>query len=415
MLSFALSLLALIRSPLPTSRSAVVRAPPARAVLKEPEAVVGQVATANPTDSFADKLYDGKKEMAPIWGGLRVGTRRIVVVTGATSGLGLWCTKALADKGDYFVICAVRNPEKMDRAAIEVGIDRNDYLAMKLELGSLQSVRDFVDNLKKFTPARPLNHLICNAAVYRPADPKPAWTDDGHEMSMGVNHLGHFLLLQLLLPELKRAKKARVCVVGSITGNSNTIGGGFVYPRAEIGELDGLKRGPGSEMVDGGSFDGAKAYKDAKALNMMTVTELHRRFHQSTGITFASMYPGCIAETNLFREKRGWFKTAFPLFMKYVTGAYVSETEAGARLAQVIDDPQCTKSGVYWSWNGNAQQVGLKSRVLNKETGEWEWQIQGAGGSGGDIFENEFSGMIRDERRAKLAYDYSMEAVADFL
>ena len=123
------------------------------------------------------------------------------------------------------------------RLCVQIGINRNDYLAMKLELGSLQSVKDFADNLKAFTPQRPLNHLICNAAVYRPADPVPAWTDDGYEMSVGVNHLGHFLLCQLLLPELKRAKNARLCVVGSITGNSNTIGGGLVYPRAEIGEL----------------------------------------------------------------------------------------------------------------------------------------------------------------------------------
>ena len=65
--------------------------------------------------------------------------------------------------------------------------------------------------------------------------------------------------LQLLLPDLERAKGARCVVVGSITGTSNTIGGGFVYPRAEIGELKGLKKGGGrsSEMVDGGKFDDA--------------------------------------------------------------------------------------------------------------------------------------------------------------
>merc|ERR1719326_500491 len=102
--------------------------------------------------------------------------------------------------------------------AKEVGISKNDYCAMYLELASLQSVNDFIENLNLFIPARPPTHLICNAAVYRPADPKPAWTDDGHEMSVGVNHLGHFLLLQLLMPELQRAKNARVCVVGSITG-----------------------------------------------------------------------------------------------------------------------------------------------------------------------------------------------------
>ena len=66
-----------------------------------------------------------------------------------------------------------------------------------------------------------------------------------------------------------------------------------------------------------------------------------------------------MSETGLFREKRGWFRSLFPVFMKYVTGGYVSEAEAGDRLAQVVYDPVASKSGVYWSWNGNAQQVGL--------------------------------------------------------
>jgi protochlorophyllide reductase len=267
--------------------------------------------------------------------------------------------------------------------------------------------------VKLFIPARPLSHLICNAAVYRPADPKPAWTDDGYEMSVGVNHLGHFLLVNMLLPELKRAKNARCVIVGSITGNSNTIGGGFVYPRADIGELKGLLNGPGMEMVNGGKFDGAKAYKDAKALNMMTVEELHRRYHDDTGIVFNSMYPGCIAETNLFREKRQWFRSLFPVFMKYVTGGYVSEKEAGERLAQTIWDPRCNKSGVYWSWNGNAQQVGFMKQTKDTDSGKIKYEVQGAGGSGGDLFENEFSGMIKDERRAKLAWDYSMKVCQD--
>merc|ERR1719183_1959342 len=318
-------------------------------------------------------------------GGLKVGSRKIVVVTGASSGLGLWCTKSLVDKGNYFVICGVRDVEKMRRAARELGIKKEAYLPLRLELGSMESIKNFAKNIKLFCPQRPIDHLVCNAAIYRPTDPVPAWTDDGYEMSFGVNHLGQFLLVQLLLPDLKRkneelkrnnssAKKARVCWVGSITGNNNTIGGGLVYPRAEVGELQGLKQGPGAKMGNGGKFDGAKAYKDSKALNMMTITELHRRFHEETGIEFSSMYPGCIAETNLFREKRRWFKRVFPLFMKYVTGGYVSEVEAGERLAQVIYGPQCSKSGVYWSWNGNAQMVGLKSRVLNKKTGKWEWQ-----------------------------------------
>ena len=218
-------------------------------------------------------------------------------------------------------------------------------------------------------------------------------------MSLQVNHLGHFLLTQLLLPQLKKADSSRVCIVGSVTGNKNTVAGSLVKPVADVGELEGLQRGPGAEMVDGASFYGAKAYKDAKALNMMTVLELHRRLHDETGIVFNSMYPGCIAMTSLCREKREWFRYFFfPTLMKAI-GSYVTQPEAGERLASVVVDDVTAKSGVYWSWNGDAKYMGVGN----------------AGGSGGSIFENSFSGMVQDERLGKLAWDYSMEAVKDFL
>ena len=102
--------------------------------------------------------------------------------------------------------------------------------------------------------------------------------------------------------------------MGSVTGNSNTIAGKFVKPVAELGTLEGLAAGGAKASAMAASpseaFDGAKAYKDAKALNMMTVLEMHRRFHEETGVVFSSIYPGCIAETNLFREKRQWFRRA---------------------------------------------------------------------------------------------------------
>jgi len=132
---------------------------------------------------------------------------------------------------------------------------------------------------------------------------------------------------------------------------------------------------------------------------MMTVLELHRRLHDTTGITFNSMYPGCIAMTSLFREKREWFRYFFfPTLMKAI-GSYVTQNEAGQRLAQVVDDATTDKSGVYWSWNGDAKYMGVGN----------------AGGAGGSLFENEFSGMVMDEQLGELAWDYSMAAVKDFL
>lgn len=72
---------------------------------------------------------------------------------------------------------------------------------------------------------------------------------------------------------------------------------------------------------------------------MLTVREMHRRLHEKTGVTFSSLYPGCIAETGLFREHYKLFRTLFPPFQKYITKGYVSEDEAGRRLAQVCSPP----------------------------------------------------------------------------
>lgn len=351
------------------------------------------------------KLYlPQDKEAAKVLGGTKIGSRKLTVITGASSGLGLNCAVALAKTGRHFIVMAVRDVEKGKRVAREMGMPDNAYVVMKLELGNLQSVRDFVFNLKAFKSARPVDNLICNAAVYKPTDPEPAWTDDGFEQSMGINHFGHFLLTNLMVDDMKKAKDARMCIVGSITGNTNTVGGGLVYPQADLGNLQGFEKGAKEpvSMADGKPFFGAKAYKDSKVCNMMTVSELHRRYHDSTGISFSSMYPGCIADTPLFREKRPWFRKAFPWFMKYVTGGYVGMEEAGVRLAQVVDAPECAnKSDVYWSWNGGAQQVGRWSE---------DGKPKGAGGSGGEIFENTRSDAVQDRDTAMKMWDLSVGA-----
>jgi len=201
------------------------------------------------------------------------------------------------------------------------------------------------------------------------------------------------------VPLLKESANPRVIMVGSITGNDNTVGGGGVYPIADLRELEGLKEGAKSPiaMMDGRNFNGAKAYKDSKLAIMMMANLLHEKLHKITGISFSSIYPGCIAESPLFREKRAWFRKYFPIFMKYITGGYVSEPEAGQRLYQVIVDPRCSRSGVYWSWNGGPR-MGRGSEALKNDG-----NIIGAGGAGGgwdSIYENDQSDKVRDMEKA---------------
>ncbi|AAF86518.1 Protochlorophyllide reductase C [Arabidopsis thaliana] len=301
------------------------------------------------------------------------------VITGASSGLGLATAKALADTGKWHVIMACRNFLKAEKAARSVGMSKEDYTVMHLDLASLESVKQFVENFRR--TEQPLDVLVCNAAVYQPTAKEPSFTAEGFEISVGTNHLGHFLLSRLLLDDLKKSDypSKRMIIVGSITGNTNTLAGN-VPPKANLGDLRGLAsglNGQNSSMIDGGEFDGAKAYKDSKVCNMLTMQELHRRYHEETGVTFASLYPGCIATTGLFREHIPLFRLLFPPFQKYITKGYVSEEEAGKRLAQVVSDPSLGKSGVYWSWNNNSSSF---ENQLSKEASDAEkakklWEV----------------------------------------
>ncbi|THU61535.1 hypothetical protein C4D60_Mb07t24320 [Musa balbisiana] len=289
--------------------------------------------------------------------GKKVLRKGVVVITGASSGLGLAAAKALAETEKWHVVMACRDFLKAEKAAQSAGMAKENYSIMHLDLASLDSVRQFVHGFRQ--SGRPLDVLVCNAAIYRPTARTPTYTADGYEMSVGVNHLGHFLLANMLLEDLKKSDypSRRLIILGSITGNTNTLAGN-VPPKAGLGDLRGLAGGldgrNSSAMIDGGTFDGAKAYKDSKICNMLTMQELHRRFHEDTGITFASLYPGCIATTGLFREHIPLFRLLFPPFQKFITKGFVSEDESGKRLAQVVGDPSLLKSGVYWSWNNNS-------------------------------------------------------------
>jgi len=325
--------------------------------------------------------------------GSAFGEKKLVVITGTSSGLGKATARALLRTKKYHVVGAVRDLKKMDVVAEIEGFDPADFTAMYLDLASFDSVHRFSEELDKLRGNRPIDRLALNAAVYQPTLDYPKWTEDGHEQQLQINYLAQFLLTSKVMPMMKHSEDPRVCMIGSVTGNDNTVGGGGVYPIADMKELEGLELGCKKPiaMMDGYNFNGAKMYKDTKLALMMTSNMLHERFHRSTGIAFSSIYPGCIAESPLFREKRPWFRKYFPIFMKYITGGFVGEQEAGQRLFQVLHDPRCTKSGVYWSWNGGPRE-GRGSEAMDKGG-----QIVGAGGAGGgwdSIFENDQSDKV---------------------
>jgi hypothetical protein len=96
--------------------------------------------------------------------------KKLCVITGTSSGLGKETAKVLLQRDDYFVICACRDVEKMKQVAEKEGFDDSKYKIMELNLSSFDSVRKFANDLKKIK-SKPLDRLVCNAAVYQPALP----------------------------------------------------------------------------------------------------------------------------------------------------------------------------------------------------------------------------------------------------
>ena len=308
------------------------------------------------------------------------GTPGTVLITGTTSGVGLYATNALANLG-WKVVTANRSPQRAAGAADALGIPKDRLHHVLMDLGDLENVRSAVSQLSD-----PIDAVVCNAAVYKPKLKLPERSPQGYEISMATNHFGHFLLVQLLLDRLKASShpSKRVVILGTVTANSKELGGKIPIPApADLGDLSGFEAGFQAPiaMASGKAFKPGKAYKDSKLCNMITTQELHRRLHQETGMTFSSLYPGCVADTPLFRNTPKAFQTIFPWFQKNITGGYVSQSLAGKRVAQVVADPNFAESGVHWSWGNRQKKDGrqfsqeLSDKATDPETACRVWEL----------------------------------------
>ena len=177
---------------------------------------------------------------------------KTVIITGANTGIGKETALDLAKRGAR-VILACRDLDKANTAANEIreASGNSGILVKKLDLASKNSVREFADGIVKGETK--LDILINNAGIMC----CPCWkTEDGFDMQFGVNHLGHFLLTNLLIDLLKRSAPSRVVNVSS---NAH---------RGEI-DLDDLN----SEK----SYSRVGAYSNSKLANILFTRELSRR------------------------------------------------------------------------------------------------------------------------------------------
>jgi len=190
--------------------------------------------------------------------------------------LGYEAAKYLA-RGGGKIILACRNGDAGERAALEIreSTGNKDVNFLKLDLASLSSVRSFATDFK--TRNEKVHALVCNAGVWVPDDQKTK-TNDGYEIHFGVNHLGHFALIQSLIPHMEQSgMDSRIVIVSSSLSKSGKIDlqkRDFIYD-GRVPEADAKK-----------SF-APTGYCDSKLLNMMTCRELAVKLRGSNITTYA--------------------------------------------------------------------------------------------------------------------------------
>jgi NAD(P)-dependent dehydrogenase (short-subunit alcohol dehydrogenase family) len=284
-------------------------------------------------------------------------TGRVAVVTGANGGLGLEVARELARKGGH-VVMAARDPAKAEaaRASIHREVPDASLELQPLDLASQRSVREAAAQILAGQPK--IDILVSNAGVMAIPERR---TEDGFEMQLAVNHLGHFALTALLLPALLAS--AGACVV-SVTST---------------GRHAGQALDPGNPHL-AGSYEPWRAYGQAKLANLHFALELDRRF-RAAGLPARSIvvHPG-FTNTDLqarsVRETGGGRSQRF--FRAGVQRFGMTPAQGALPLLRAATDPGAAGGALYtprWvNWGPPVRRPILR-RTRNRDAMTTLWQV----------------------------------------
>ncbi|KAI3822229.1 hypothetical protein L1987_09816 [Smallanthus sonchifolius] len=274
------------------------------------------------------------------------------IVTGATSGIGAETARVLALRG-VRVIMAVRNTEKGTKVKEMILKETPDAKVdvMELDLSSMASVRDFAD--KYLSASLPLHVLINNAGVL---SPQFKLSNEKIELHFATNHLGHFLLTNLLLETMKTTSyehktEGRIIIVSS-------EGHRFTYS------------GTLSDYINNeSSFSSVYAYGLSKLANILHANELARLLkEEGVNITANSLHPGFI-DTELFRGHN-----IFSVICNRILRYFIKDVSQGAATTCYLALNPKVK-GVTGEFFSDSNLAKLSSRAKDQELAKELWEF----------------------------------------
>ncbi|XP_067314200.1 dehydrogenase/reductase (SDR family) member 13 like 1 isoform X2 [Pseudorasbora parva] len=249
------------------------------------------------------------------------------------------------------VILACRSKQKGEEAAREIRTEtgNENVIFMQLDLASQKSIRSFAENFLKKEPR--LDLLINNAALA-----SPGRTEDGLGMILGVNHIGPFLLTNLLLERLKECAPSRVVNVSSCGHDLGTIDFDCIntHKRLAMGSSDA---------------DLFRAYTHSKLCNVLFTHQLAKRL-EGTNVTCYSLHPGSV-RTELGRDINEWFTR---IIKSFVSNLWATDPISGAQttLYCALQEGIEPLSGRYFS---DCQLVQVKPEARDDGVAKKLWDV----------------------------------------
>jgi len=272
---------------------------------------------------------------------------KIVMITGANSGIGKQTARELNRMGAK-VIMLCRNEDRAKKAMEEIIADTgNDDIEILIgDLESQDSIRNAVSEFKK---THDKLHVLINNAGF--LNFKEQYTAEGYERTWAINHLGHFVLTNLLLDVIKASSPARII-------NLSSHGHNF----ADEKPLEDM-------MYENKKYKHIKAYGNSKLMNLYFTFELARRL-EGTGITVNAVHPGPI-RSKFGRSKNNpwWYRFGYSMSVPFLkstkkgaaTSIYLATSQEGAEI-----------SGKYWAKCKERKSSELSHDV---EMQEQLWEI----------------------------------------